>query len=94
MDIILPQAQLDCDLWDCRIDDLVPLYILAARRGAHFINVAFRLLEYLNKHNSMSSRVIQLIEDDATDDYTVCRKWSFVHECMILIMPVGSKYSE
>ena len=82
------------NLWDCRRDDSVPLYILAARRGSHFINVAFRLLEYLNKNNSMSSRVIQLIEDDVTDDYTVSLYWSFVHECMLLIMPAGSKYNE
>ena len=57
------------------MDDSVPLYILAARRGSHFINVAFRLLEYLDEQYkdslSMIVRVIQLIGDDKTDDHTV-----------------------
>ena len=83
MDVLLSQqAQpLHYDLWDppdCRISGSgsAALFLIAARRGPEFINVAFKLLECLEKnfnhcHKESSPRVIRLIRDEASDDYTV-----------------------
>ena len=77
LDNILRRAQDSCmHLWNWRGDDSfdsVPLYVLAARRGSHFSNVAFRILEYLDikYEQGVFKSVIQLIKDDVTDDHTV-----------------------
>ena len=70
--LLLHQAQLqDCDRLDppnCRSNSEA-LYLLAAHRGPQFINVAFKLLEFLERKSR--PRVIQLIDDKTCDDYTV-----------------------
>ena len=54
--MLLPQLEVhpqNFDLWDppeCTESDSKALYILAARRGSQFINVAFKLLEYLESN--------------------------------------------
>ena len=69
----------DCDLWDSPAELPFSLssdaILLAASRGPQFINVAFKLLERksddLYFYEESSARVMQLIEDEACDDYTV-----------------------
>ena len=82
--MLLPQVQpQDCDKWDCRKDS-TPLYILAARRrGSQFVDVAFKLLEFLERsvdHKEPNPRVIRLIQDKATDDHTVS-PYIFTYNC-------------
>ena len=75
--MLLPQLEAaqpqDCDLWDppeCKSGSDA-LYLLAARRGSQFINVTFKLLEYLERnfnyrrHKKSNLRVMQLINDEA-----------------------------
>ncbi len=80
MDELLPKLQ-DCDLWD---SNSTPLYILAARRrGSQFVDVAFKLLKFLASsvdHNDPNPRLIQLIQDKATDDHTV-NYYIFMYNC-------------
>ena len=72
----------DCDLWDPpdSKSDSDALYLLAARRGPQFIDVAFKLLEFLEylerkfnypHHKESSLIVIQLICEETYDDRTV-----------------------
>lgn len=64
-----------CKLWDHSDCSGAPhghgVYLCVARRGPQFINAAFKLIKFLERRDSEISRVMLLIQDEKTDDFTV-----------------------